>query len=96
MSGLHEKADPAVEDVGKVNPAALEEKNLHHSELLVDANVLSHAYDAENAEHEMTAWQAVKAHPMACFWAFLMCFTIVSDDILICFMAQMRHLVVSG
>jgi SP family general alpha glucoside:H+ symporter-like MFS transporter len=90
MSGLREKADPAVEDIGKVDRAALEEKNVHHSELLVNADLMSHAFDAENAEHEMSAWQAVKAHPMACFWAFLMCFTIVRQTILTWVLAQMQ------
>lgn len=82
-AGINEKANPAVDDVGKTDfdRAALEEKNVHHSELLVDANLMSHAFDAENAEHNMTAWEAVKAHPMACFWAFLMCFTIVRSTL---------------
>lgn len=33
---------------------------------------------AENAEHNMTVMEAVKAYPMATFWAFIMSFTIVS------------------
>lgn len=80
MSGLNEKADPAVENVGKVHHSALDEKNTLHSELLVDSDLMELAYDAENAEHEMSAWTAVKTHPMACFWAFLMCFTIVMES----------------
>lgn len=36
------------------------------------------AVEAENAEHSMTVLEAVKAYPMACFWAFVMSFTIVS------------------
>lgn len=33
---------------------------------------------AENAEHNMTVLQAVKAYPMASFWAFVISCTIVS------------------
>ena len=35
------------------------------------------AIDAENLEHNMTVWQAVKAYPAASFWAFVMSCTIV-------------------
>lgn len=37
------------------------------------------AIEAENAEHNMTVMQAVKAYPMASFWAFVMSCTIVSN-----------------
>lgn len=33
---------------------------------------------AENAEHNMGVLEAVRAYPMATFWAFIMSFTIVS------------------
>ena len=56
----------------------LEKHNVHRSEILVDANLMANAYDAEAREHEMGAWEAVRTHPMACFWAFIFCFTIVS------------------
>jgi SP family general alpha glucoside:H+ symporter-like MFS transporter len=36
------------------------------------------AIEAENAEHNMGVWEAVKAYPMASFWAFIMSCTIVS------------------
>lgn len=36
------------------------------------------AVEAENAEHNMGVLEAVKAYPMASFWAFVMSFTIVS------------------
>lgn len=36
------------------------------------------AIEAENAEHTMTVLQAVKAYPMASFWAFVISCTIVS------------------
>lgn len=48
-----------------------------HSEILVDKDLMTNALDAENREHQMTPWQAAKLHPKACFWAFIMCFTIV-------------------
>jgi len=32
---------------------------------------------AENAEHNMGVLEAVRAYPMASFWAFVMSFTIV-------------------
>ncbi len=35
------------------------------------------AIEAENLEHNMTVMQAVRAYPMASFWAFIMSFTIV-------------------
>jgi SP family general alpha glucoside:H+ symporter-like MFS transporter len=36
------------------------------------------AMEAEAAEHNMGLLEAVRAYPMACFWAFVMSFTIVS------------------
>lgn len=36
------------------------------------------AIDGENEERNMTVMQAVKAYPMASFWAFVMSCTIVS------------------
>lgn len=47
-------------------------------EVLDNPELMNDAFDAENREHEMGVWQAAKAHPWACFWAFVMCFTIVS------------------
>ncbi|KAK7006462.1 MFS transporter [Favolaschia claudopus] len=38
------------------------------------------AIEAENAEHAMTPWEAMKAYPMACFWAFVMSFTIIMES----------------
>jgi hypothetical protein len=35
------------------------------------------AVEAENAEHNMGVLEAVRAYPMASFWAFVMSFTIV-------------------
>ena len=41
------------------------------------ADYKADAIEAENAEHDMTVLQAVRAYPMASFWAFIMSFTIV-------------------
>lgn len=56
----------------------VKEKTVHQSEVLADKDVMTDAQNAENREHEMGLWEAVKDHPMACFWAFVFCFTIVS------------------
>jgi len=57
------------------------EHHIHHSEVLEDKGLMNEAFQGENAEHEMTLWQAAKNHPMACMWAFIMCFTIVSNHV---------------
>lgn len=41
------------------------------------ADYKADAIEAENAEHNMTVLEAVRAYPMASFWAFVMSFTIV-------------------
>lgn len=42
----------------------------------------AYAIEAENAEHNMGVLEAVRAYPMATFWAFIMSFTIVSCNVL--------------
>ena len=42
------------------------------------ADYKADAVEAENSEHNMTVLEAVRAYPMASFWAFVMSFTIVS------------------
>lgn len=71
-------------DEPNLDEAQLEEKDLqahnpHHSNVLGDAHLMDDAFHGETREHEMGLWEAVKTHPMACFWAFLFCFTIVSE-----------------
>ncbi|KAJ5624467.1 maltose permease [Penicillium lagena] len=53
-----------------------EKVEAYQDEVLANPELMNDAFDGENREHEMTLWQAVKAHPWACFWAFTMCFTI--------------------
>ena len=43
------------------------------------ADYKADAVAAENAEHNMTVLEAVRAYPMASFWAFVMSCTIVSS-----------------
>lgn len=54
-----------------VDVQALKEKDTLHSEVLVDKNLMSNAFEGENAEHKETVWQAAKTHKMACLWAFV-------------------------
>ncbi|KAF2711321.1 general substrate transporter [Pleomassaria siparia CBS 279.74] len=56
------------------------EKSHLHDEVLVNSDLLNNAYDGENAEHDESLLDAIKTHPMACFWAFVMCFTIVMES----------------
>lgn len=55
----------------------LNEQGVAHRETLDDKDLLQASYEAETRENEMGVWEAVKDHPMACFWAFVFCFTIV-------------------
>lgn len=61
------------------------EAGLHQIEHAADldekataADYKADAVEAENAEHNMTVLEAVRAYPMASFWAFVMSCTIVS------------------
>ncbi|PSR79887.1 maltose permease [Coniella lustricola] len=65
--------------------ASLEEKHhnkgdILHGEVLKSDDLMNEAFHGEDAEHEMTLWQAAKDHPMACIWAFIFCFTIVMES----------------
>ncbi|KAF5987165.1 major facilitator superfamily transporter [Fusarium coicis] len=51
-----------------------------HNEVLKNNDLMHDAFDAEQREHEQGVWAAAKAHPWACFWAFIMCFTIVMES----------------
>lgn len=54
-----------------VEVEALEEKNTLHSDVLVNKDLMSNAFEGENAEHQETVWEAIKSHKMACMWAFV-------------------------
>lgn len=52
----------------------------HSYDLDMKANLVDYkadAIEAEHAEHNMGVLEAVKAYPMASFWAFIMSCTIV-------------------
>lgn len=49
-----------------------------HAEVLGDSELMNEAFHGENTEHEQGLWESAKNHPMACIWAFIFCFTIVS------------------
>lgn len=80
IHNIDNKAELA--DGGAVEIKTLEEKNVYDSNILVDKDLMNEAFLAENHEHEMGVWEAAKKYPMACTWAFIFCFTIVSatDD----------------
>lgn len=85
MSLADEKYDGTQHDVPRqgsdIDPSELKKYSVMQSDVLVDPNLMSSAYDGENYEHSQGLWSAVKSHPMAAFWAFTMCFTIVSPNI---------------
>jgi len=87
--------EKAVEAKAEMNPG------VQHSELEADraggqavdldqaakiSDYKQDAIEAENLEHEMTVMQAVRAYPMASFWAFVMSFTIIMEsyDVFLC------------
>jgi SP family general alpha glucoside:H+ symporter-like MFS transporter len=74
-SGDHPKNETIhVDNVDHV----MQEKNVGHPQVLSEKDIMENAFEAENREHDMGLWEAVKDHPVACFWAFIFCFTIVS------------------
>ncbi len=71
------KATDAHDDIAQVNL----NKNAPAFDLDQDGaskEFKASAIKAENAEHNMGVLEAVRAYPMASFWAFVMSFTIVS------------------
>ncbi|KAI1840828.1 hypothetical protein JX266_012976 [Neoarthrinium moseri] len=57
---------------------------VHQSEkpeaVLANKDLMNDAFDGENHEHQEGVWESAKSHPWACFWAFIMCFTIVMES----------------
>jgi SP family general alpha glucoside:H+ symporter-like MFS transporter len=80
MSNEIKPAQPGGHTIEVVNA---EKADIHNIENVRDGKYdevqfKADAMEAENAEHDMTVLQAVKAYPMACLWAFIMSSTIVS------------------
>ncbi|CAI9630172.1 maltose permease mal61 [Alternaria burnsii] len=74
MSGFTETKRDATGD------GVLEKSLSHQAEIFEDKELMTDAQAAENREHDMGMWEAIKDHPMACFWAFIFCFTIVMES----------------
>ncbi|KAJ7733062.1 putative maltose porter [Mycena maculata] len=62
--------------------ASFEKGHIEHEDDLKSsvAAYKADAIEAENSEHSMTVMEAVRAYPMACFWAFVMSFTIIMES----------------
>ncbi|KUJ10824.1 sugar transporter [Mollisia scopiformis] len=70
-------------EVGEVEGAFNQVEHTHAYDLDLKADVADYkadAVEAENAEHKMGVIDAVKAYPMASFWAFIMSFTIIMES----------------
>ncbi|KAI5199437.1 putative maltose permease MAL31 [Aureobasidium subglaciale] len=59
--------------------AEIEKPDAVYSEK-VENNFRAEAIEAENVEHNMTVLEAVKAYPMASFWAFVFSCTIIMES----------------
>lgn len=58
-------------DHNEKDPRTLEvEHDTVYNEKASIADYKADAIEAENAEHNMTVTEAIKAYPMASFWAF--------------------------
>lgn len=75
------KQEPHHKEVEDFGSNGEKDVGFHKTDDFVDPNILNDAYQGENREHEMGSWEAAKKHPMACLWAFIFCFTIVSSSI---------------
>lgn len=69
MSSVKEKDEGNVE---------VQHSEVKEAEVLGNQDRMNDAFDGEDQEHQEGVWAGVKNHPWACFWAFVMCFTIVS------------------
>ncbi|KAI1759021.1 general substrate transporter [Hypoxylon sp. FL1150] len=75
------------------HPEVVEADRLSHDNHAYDLDEKANASDykadainAENSEHNMGVLEAVRAYPMATFWAFVMSFTIIMEsyDVFLC------------
>ena len=71
-------AEPKRDGTLAVDEGALEKSLSRQAEIFEDKELMTDAQAAESREHDMGMWEAMRDHPMACFWAFIFCFTIVS------------------
>ncbi|KAH8881104.1 sugar transporter [Thozetella sp. PMI_491] len=70
---------PELEADGGLTAQAVEHVyNMDENQKLSDMK--ADAIEAENAEHNMTVLEAVRAYPMASFWAFVMSCTIIMES----------------
>jgi SP family general alpha glucoside:H+ symporter-like MFS transporter len=74
-------SDPTKKEYGNdahIEKAAASVDDVHNlDEKALAAQYKAAAVEAETAEHNMGVLQAVRAYPMAAFWAFVMSCTIV-------------------
>ena len=77
MSSGHPEIKPGLEEI---EVQTRDEKHLDEPQIVMDKEMFTDAIQGENREHAMTMWEAVNTYPMACIWAFVMAFTIVSED----------------
>lgn len=70
-------ADPKVVEAHQIEE---HRNNSVYAEKAGIADYKADAIEAENAEHNMTVLEAVRAYPMASFWAVVMSCTIVSKS----------------
>lgn len=75
-TGVDVKTAPQPEEVEAARTSINHDFDL--DEKATAAEYKADAIEAENAEYAMGVWEAVKAYPMASFWAFIISFTIVS------------------
>lgn len=76
---MAEKAqEPTMQRVENEKALDAERNASVYSQQVKVSDFKSDAIEAENAEHNMTVLGAVKAYPMAAFWAFVMSSMIVS------------------
>jgi SP family general alpha glucoside:H+ symporter-like MFS transporter len=61
-----------------------EKRDIEHIDQFDVKAQKAEAISAEEVEHSLSFWDAARAYPMGCFWAFVISFCIVSDNSLPC------------
>ncbi|KAJ7723023.1 putative maltose porter [Mycena olivaceomarginata] len=79
-NGIHAQPQTAHEVEAKPSFEKGRIEHEDHTDLKTKAEYKLDAIEAENAEHSMTVMEAVRAYPMACFWAFVMSSTIIMES----------------